>query len=96
MALVCQEISSRRSVKVTTAETQFCAFVISVISSGDIGYRRFGSFLTDSNKYQPVCWNCHVAETFRRLYPEMAADRPLEARHVGEWSRLRLELSDGR
>ncbi|MGE5245349.1 MAG: hypothetical protein ACM3SQ_14055 [Betaproteobacteria bacterium] len=24
----------------------------------------------------PVCWNCHVAETFRRLYPELVVDRP--------------------
>jgi hypothetical protein len=26
--------------------------------------------------HQPVCWNCHVAETFRRLYPEIVTDRP--------------------
>lgn len=25
---------------------------------------------------QPVCWNCHVAETFRRLHPELVTDRP--------------------
>lgn len=24
----------------------------------------------------PVCWNCHVAETFRRTYPELVTDRP--------------------
>jgi hypothetical protein len=24
----------------------------------------------------PVCWNCHVAETFRREYPEKVVDRP--------------------
>ncbi len=24
----------------------------------------------------PVCWDCHVAETFRRLYPELVVDRP--------------------
>lgn len=24
----------------------------------------------------PVCWNCHVAETFRRLHPELVTDRP--------------------
>jgi hypothetical protein len=23
-----------------------------------------------------VCWNCHVAETFRRLHPELVTDRP--------------------
>lgn len=24
----------------------------------------------------PVCWNCHIAETFRRQYPELVVDRP--------------------
>jgi hypothetical protein len=24
----------------------------------------------------PVCWNCHVAETFRRVHPELVVDRP--------------------
>ena len=24
----------------------------------------------------PVCWNCHVSETFRRCYPELVTDRP--------------------
>jgi hypothetical protein len=24
----------------------------------------------------PVCWDCHVAETFRRQYPELVTDRP--------------------
>jgi hypothetical protein len=24
----------------------------------------------------PVCWNCHIAEDFRRLHPEMVTDRP--------------------
>lgn len=23
----------------------------------------------------PVCWNCHVASTFRRLHPELVTDR---------------------
>ena len=23
-----------------------------------------------------VCWDCHVAETFRRRYPELVVDRP--------------------
>lgn len=23
----------------------------------------------------PVCWNCHVAESFRRLHPELVTDR---------------------
>lgn len=25
--------------------------------------------------HQPVCWNCHVAETFRRLHPELVVER---------------------
>ena len=25
--------------------------------------------------HQPVCWNCHVAETFRRTHPELVYDR---------------------
>jgi hypothetical protein len=24
----------------------------------------------------PVCWNCHIAETFRREHPELVTDRP--------------------
>lgn len=24
----------------------------------------------------PVCWNCHIAETFRRVHPELVVDRP--------------------
>ena len=28
--------------------------------------------------HQPVCWNCHIAETFRRIRPELVTDRPLE------------------
>jgi hypothetical protein len=24
----------------------------------------------------PVCWNCHIAETFRRMHPELVTDRP--------------------
>lgn len=27
--------------------------------------------------HQPVCWNCHVTETFRRLHPELITDRPV-------------------
>jgi len=34
------------------------------------------------SKYQPVCWNCHVAETFRRLHPELVVDRPFEPRRT--------------
>jgi hypothetical protein len=25
---------------------------------------------------RPVCWDCHIAETFRRRYPELVTDRP--------------------
>jgi len=32
--------------------------------------------------HQPVCWNCHVTESFRRLRPELVTDRPLESRRV--------------
>jgi hypothetical protein len=24
----------------------------------------------------PVCWSCHIAETFRRQFPELVVDRP--------------------
>jgi hypothetical protein len=24
----------------------------------------------------PVCWDCHVTETFRRRYPDLVTDRP--------------------
>ena len=27
-------------------------------------------------RYQPVCWSCHIAETFRREHPELVTDRP--------------------
>jgi hypothetical protein len=26
--------------------------------------------------HQPVCWSCHIAETFRRQHPELVTDRP--------------------
>jgi hypothetical protein len=32
--------------------------------------------------YQPVCWNCHVTETFRRLHPELIVSREFETRHM--------------
>ncbi len=32
--------------------------------------------------YQPVCWNCHVTETFRRLHPELVVNREFEAKHM--------------
>ncbi|MBS1818317.1 MAG: hypothetical protein JSU08_10330 [Acidobacteria bacterium] len=30
----------------------------------------------------PVCWNCHVAETFRRMHPELVTDRDEATVHV--------------
>jgi len=32
--------------------------------------------------YRPVCWNCHVTETFRRLHPELVTNRPYEPRRI--------------
>ncbi|MGO8797311.1 MAG: hypothetical protein ACLQLC_21030 [Candidatus Sulfotelmatobacter sp.] len=32
--------------------------------------------------HQPVCWNCHVAEVFRRLHPELVTDREPDIRRV--------------
>jgi hypothetical protein len=32
--------------------------------------------------HQPVCWNCHVAETFRRLHPRLVTDRSYEPKRV--------------
>jgi hypothetical protein len=26
--------------------------------------------------HAPVCWNCHIVETFRRMKPELVVDRP--------------------
>ena len=26
--------------------------------------------------YLPVCWSCHIAETFRREHPDLVVDRP--------------------
>ena len=26
--------------------------------------------------HRPVCWSCHIAETFRRQHPELVVDRP--------------------
>lgn len=26
--------------------------------------------------HEPVCWNCHVAESFRREHPDLVTDRP--------------------
>ena len=32
--------------------------------------------------HQPVCWNCHVAETFRRVHPRLVTDRALEPKRM--------------
>ena len=34
--------------------------------------------------HRPVCWNCHIAETFRWEHPELVVDRP------AEWQRMNL------
>jgi len=33
----------------------------------------------------PVCCNCHIAETFRREYPERVVVRPGNRGPMGEW-----------
>ena len=32
--------------------------------------------------HQPVCWNCHVAETFRRLHPGLVVERGQAPKHT--------------
>lgn len=32
--------------------------------------------------HRPVCWNCHVAENFRRTHPELVVDREAEPRRI--------------
>lgn len=32
--------------------------------------------------HRPLCWNCHVSETFRRMYPELIVDREPEPRRI--------------
>jgi len=32
--------------------------------------------------HRPVCWNCHVTETFRRLHPELVVNREPEPRRL--------------
>jgi hypothetical protein len=39
---------------------------------GDVPAERLPVLLTT---HRPACWNCHVAESFRRLYPELVTDR---------------------
>jgi len=33
----------------------------------------------------PVCWSCHIAETFRREHPERVVDRPWKRGAMGEY-----------
>lgn len=32
--------------------------------------------------HRPVCWNCHIAESFRRTHPELVVDRKLEPKRT--------------
>jgi hypothetical protein len=32
--------------------------------------------------YRPVCWNCHVAQSFRALHPELVVDREFDSKRV--------------
>ena len=32
--------------------------------------------------HQPVCWNCHVAENFRRVHPELVVNRAPDPRRI--------------
>jgi hypothetical protein len=32
----------------------------------------------------PVCWSCHVSETFRREHPDLVVDRPWKQPHAGD------------
>jgi hypothetical protein len=27
-------------------------------------------------RHWPVCWSCHMSETFRRAHPELVVERP--------------------
>lgn len=33
----------------------------------------------------PICWSCHMAETFRRRFPERVVDRPWKRGAMGEY-----------
>lgn len=49
----------------------------------EIGAERLPEVLAT---HRPVCWSCHIAETFRRQYPELITDRPWRA---GDGQRMR-------
>ena len=36
-------------------------------------------------KCAPVCWSCHIAESFRRTHPELVTDRPWKRGAMGEY-----------
>ncbi len=36
------------------------------------------------SRYLPVCWDCHIAETFRREHPDLVVERPWRWRSQGE------------
>jgi hypothetical protein len=44
----------------------------------DIAAERLPIELTSS---LPMCWNCHIAETFRREHPELVTDRDFNESH---------------
>ena len=35
------------------------------------------------NTHRPICWNCHVTETFRRVHPELIVEREFEPKRIG-------------
>lgn len=35
--------------------------------------------------HEPICWNCYIAETFRKQHPEMVLDRTWERGAGGEY-----------
>jgi hypothetical protein len=43
------------------------------VSWGDVPAEKLPEVFTT---HQPVCWSCHIAETFRREHPELVTDRP--------------------
>jgi hypothetical protein len=36
--------------------------------------------------WQPVCWNCHIAQTFRREHPDLVVERSLTSQPSGSRS----------
>jgi hypothetical protein len=46
---------------------------LKTVKWGDVPPERLPQLLSVS---LPVCWNCHIAETFRREHPDLVVDRP--------------------